>query len=130
MTILLVFLLKTLSTGVTSINPPADIDVPTGRTPAEVEEEITLHISPTAVLIDDRTISSLTNFKVPKKDLDNDASIRSLSKQLKGKVTKENKVNMNILADGKVPFDTLNAVMKSAGKTGFTGFRLLVIKEE
>ena len=70
-TILLVFLLKTFSTGITNLSPSANVTLPEAKPNDEVVEALRVEISPTAILIEDKPVVAFAKeFELNPKDLD------------------------------------------------------------
>ncbi len=69
-TILLVFLLKTFSTGVTNLSPSSSVTLPEAHSEDQVTESLKVEISPTAILIEDKPVMVLDKFQFNPHDLD------------------------------------------------------------
>ncbi|MGZ3709337.1 MAG: ExbD/TolR family protein, partial [Bdellovibrionota bacterium] len=78
-TILLVFLLKSFATGVTSITPTSNLNLPVGTSADPVTENLKVEISENAVTMDDRPITQLTKFRLDPTDIESDGTPRSLN---------------------------------------------------
>lgn len=69
-TILLVFLLKTFSTGVSNLSPSSNVTLPEAHSDDPVTESLKVEISPTAILIEDKPVMVLDKFQFNPHDLD------------------------------------------------------------
>lgn len=139
-TIILVFLLKSFSTSVTSISPSNDVVLPSALNSDEVVDSMKLEISPSVILIDDKPITTMREFRFEASDVERDGTARSLNSTLirerKKRPEKDaegkpvNPSQILVLADQKTPYATLKAVLNSASSSGFTEFKLVVVKDE
>ncbi|MGZ3688894.1 MAG: ExbD/TolR family protein [Bdellovibrionota bacterium] len=132
-TILLVFLLKSFATGVTSITPTSNLNLPVGTSADPVTENLKVEISENAVTMDDRPITQLTKFRLDPTDIESDGTPRSLNAALikeRGKDTLQKNPRLLILADQAMPYSTLKAVLASASNSGFADFKLLVVEDQ
>ncbi len=132
-TILLVFLLKSFSTGVTSLTPATDITLPEVARAEQLQESLKLEISRDAILMDDKRITQLLDFNVSALDQEGDGTPRSLNAALIGqrqKNTLQKFPKLMILADQDAPYRTIKRVLASATNTGFAEFKLVVVEEQ
>lgn len=139
-TILLVFLLKSFSTGVMQISPSSGLTLPSAQAEEMNLEAIKIEISENAVIVETEPAAALKNFLFATNDLNGDLSSKSLGEVLKkhrqkqiaiSKVNTDVKVDARILiiADQKTPYTTVKSVLASAAVQGFTDFKLAVLKE-
>jgi biopolymer transport protein ExbD len=77
-TILLVFLLKTVSTGVTTVNPSIAV-LPEADAQDKVVETMKVEISAGSIQLGDKAVTLLKDFKFDQKDLESDGTPRSLN---------------------------------------------------
>ncbi len=143
-TILLVFLLKSFSTGVSNLTPSNDLTLPSAKGGDEVADVLKVEISPNIILVDDKPITNLRNFKFDPADYESNRTSRSLniylSKEKKRRdvasapsadsAAKMNSKKIMLLADEKTPYSTLKSVLSSAGMAGFVDFKLVVIEAQ
>src|SRR4051794_6283392 len=81
-TILLVFLLKSFSTSISSITPSNNLVLPEAKGPDEVKEMLKVEISPDTILLDDKPVTTLIQFKFDRSDVESDGTSRSLNAAL------------------------------------------------
>lgn len=139
-TIILVFLLKSFSTSITTVSPSQDVILPSAVNSDEVVDSMKLEISPTVILIDDKPVTTMKDFRFEASDLERDGTARSLNSTLirerKKRPDKDAEGNpidpsqILVMADQKTPYATLKAVLNSASGSGFTEFKLVVVKDE
>lgn len=148
-TIILVFLLKSFSTGVSNITP-GGILLPVAFSADEVVDMLKIEIAPDHILVDDKVTTTLSAFKFVANDLESNGTPRSLNaalivRQEQEKLSRENQrgrqrevaetdepqlPRLMILADQKTPYSTLKAVMTSASRSGFGDFKLVVVEDQ
>ena len=138
MTIILVFLLKSFSTGASNINPTAGLVLPEAQAASPLEEMLKLEISANAVLIDDKPTTVLRSFSFISGDLESNGTPRSLNAALVAERQKNalrdpasvSAVHMMVMADQKTPYSTLKSVMTAAANNGFGDFKLVVVEDK
>src|SRR5262245_17328603 len=82
-TILLVFLLKSFSTGVSTITPTSGMVLPESQKPEPmISETLKVEISEKSILMDDKAVTELRNFALDPNDLERDGTPRSLNTAL------------------------------------------------
>ena len=139
--IILVFLLKSYSTSTISVQPTTGLQLPVADAPEDQSQAVQVEISEKAVQIDNQPAIGLTNFRFAPKDVEANGSATALDSLLKAKKTKQLaiaaantdvKANEQILvvADQKVPYHTLKTVLASAAVSGYTDFKLVVVKKD
>jgi biopolymer transport protein ExbD len=117
---------------VTNISPSDGLTLPVASTSDEVTETLKIEISPDTILLDDKSVTTLENFKFEPSDLESDRTSRSLNLSLiveKQKRADEHPKLM-LLADQKTPYSTVKRVMDSASNQGFSEFKLVVVEEQ
>lgn len=132
-TILLVFLLKSFSTGVSSLTPATEIVLPEVAKADSLQETLKVEISRDAILMDDKKVTSLEAFNIPVFDQENDGTPRSLNTALiaqRRKNTLQKYPRLMILADQEAPYATVKRVLASASQTGFAEFKLVVVEAQ
>jgi biopolymer transport protein ExbD len=152
MVILLVFLLKSFSSGISVITPSAALTLPEVALAADQAAELLkMEISKDAILIDDKPVTKLNGFAFEKNDVESDGTPRSLNIALireRERHIQESKAKaaaagtpvpetedldhpkLMIMADQKVPYKVLQRVLASAGSTGFADFKLAVVEDK
>jgi biopolymer transport protein ExbD len=148
-TILLVFLLKSFSTGVSSITPSNDVTLPLAESKDQVEEMLKVEISPSGITVDDKPATTLAAFKFDPKDQESDGTLRSLNSTLIAMKAQRNPASsgmpadpatasdpgaqykpLMILADEKTPYSLIRSVMSSAENSGFVQYKLVVVEDK
>jgi biopolymer transport protein ExbD len=146
-TILLVFLLKSFSTGVSNITPANDMMLPVANAKDTVEEMLKVEISSGAILVDDKPITTLNVFVIDPKDLETNGTVRSLNTALLTETNQRMPASVGtaaapgeapspvgkplmIMADQKTPYALIRSVMSSAENSGFSQFKLVVVEDQ
>jgi biopolymer transport protein ExbD len=137
MIILLIFLLKSMAAGTSTVSPPAGLMLPEASAHAAPIEEMTkIEISQGAVLIDGEPVTNLREFEFSPGDLEQDGTPRSLNAVLVRKHEAESKrapaeaggeIRMLVLADQRTPYSTLKTILTAATQHGFAGFKLVMV---
>lgn len=157
--ILLVFLLKTFSTGASSISPTADVTIPVAETQDQISESLKIEISEKVIIVDEKPVVDLNNFRFSKRDLESDGTPRDLNKAFiveRSKKSQEDKKKsvvdtlkspqaaesekglqqtdeankILVIADEKVPYSTLKTVLDAAANNGYQEFKLVVLEDK
>lgn len=151
--IILVFLLKSYSTGLSNISPGKDMLLPEAQAKDEMQEALKIEISVNAINIDDKPVVVLNNYEFSRQDSDGHRGSRSLYAALmkerskvvqmgesvkkkevdpKDKNSKNSKENHDstllVMADQNTPFSTIKTVLTSAAQTGFVDLKLVVVE--
>lgn len=141
--IILVFLLKSLSTGIVNITPTQGMKLPhlTTEQKYEFKEGPKVEVLAGAILVDQKPIVRLERFQLPNKGEDSsqenyDSLLKALtierSKQ-KGKLSRNAASageTLLMMADRKAPYATLKIVMNAAAEAGYGDLRLVVLGEK
>lgn len=145
-TILLLFLLKSFSVGLTTITPAGDIKLPETQANDEMAETLKVEISKDVILVDDKPVTTLANYRLESNDVEANYTPRSLNSTLikeknirkksvqdkppeeRAKALAASKLLM-ILADQKTPYITIKSVLTSASNAGFSDFKLVVVNK-
>ncbi len=139
LTILLVFLLKSFSTGATNLTPPIDLTLPAAATSDasttdDLAEAARLEVSPNAVSYEEHPVAPLAAFRFPASDLEGDGTSKTLNNYFATQFKKPKEASPNhrvlLLADRQTPYATVRSVLASAGRAGFTDFQLVVVSSE
>jgi biopolymer transport protein ExbD len=143
-TIILVFLLKSFATGTTSIEP-GEITLPESVMTDPVTETNKIQIAENGILLDDKPVADLRNYRFERGSLESDGSIRSLNTFLHDIQRKPPSVDaasadaptdlaktteMLVLADKKVPYTTVKTVLDTLSSNGFSDFKLVVVEDQ
>jgi len=145
-TIILVFLLKSFSTGLATLQPTQGMHLPSVTTSNQeaMKEAVKIEILPNAILVDQKAAVTMTNFRAPgsvtaeeEQAANEDITLNPLYKPVfqaltheKGKATTEadrKDTNLMVLADERTPYATLRTVMASAANAGFVDLQLVVL---
>jgi biopolymer transport protein ExbD len=139
-TILLVFLLKSYSASATNIAPSAGMHLPQAVGQDQMVEALKVEISEDAVQVEGQPVATLEHFQFKADDLKDGGM---LSKSLTAALERERKRQLMIaasnsdvkvdpkiivVADHKVPYQTVKSVLASAATQGYTDFKLAVFK--
>ena len=128
------FLLKTYSTTGAIISPSSDLKLPYSLSVQPPHKELTVSITQQNILVSDEPIMAV-------RDIDHDkALIQTLYSELsrRAQEAKQNEVQYSIpfthevivVADKKVPFQTLFKVIYTCGSSEYNKLRLLTIREK
>jgi len=136
-TLILVFLLKTYASGAVAITPSADVNLPLAGVSGGHLEALKVEISRNGVMVESQPVATLAEYLFDKKDLQTNGASRTLAQAfdkerqrqvLLGKTNDEVKpdARLVVVADRKVPYATIKAVLASAATHGYTDFKLAV----
>lgn len=129
-TILLVYLLKTFSTGISSITPSSAVILPWAHASDEIVETIKLEIAPHVIVIEDHPVVLLKSFAFDLNELDSSQYSKSLSSWFNKEKKQDTTPRLMILADQHTPYSTLRTVIDTATRSGFANFKLLVAEDQ
>lgn len=140
-TIILVFLLKSYSTGAISLTPSKGLSLPEAHASEASVEALKLEVSATAVQVEGQPAANLKDYKFDASDLQGNGSSKALSVALEKErqrqllIAKNNsdvKVDARVIvvADQHTPYATIKSVLASAALNGYTDFKLAVIQGE
>jgi len=130
--ILLVFLLKTYTTGMSSIVPPQGMKLPETQKSEKITEALKVEITDSAIRLDGNPVTTLTDYQFKSDDLSSEGQIDSLKRglaSLNTEQSKEGKGQLLVLADQRTPYRTLKTVLNTAALTGWRDFRLVVVED-
>jgi biopolymer transport protein ExbD len=130
-TILLVFLLKSFSVGVSAVSPTAEMVLPEVQKSDPLIENVKVEISNTSVLIDGKEVMVLKDFQPDAGSLDADGSSKAVSaalKQQREKNTLKNTSRLMLMADQAAPYAIVKSILISASTNGFEEFKLVVVE--
>lgn len=135
-TIILVFLLKSFSTGVTSVSPSSGLTLPEAAQSEEITESLKLELSEGALTLDDKPVVTLKGFKFDPSELEADGTPRTLNqafyqekekhKQPEGEQTGK----ILLLADHQAPYSTVKSVLNAAANNGYMDLKLVVVGDK
>lgn len=139
--IILVFLLKSFATGTVQVSPSAGVRMPVAQADVNQIEALKLEISEHTIQVEGSPVVALSAFRFQGKDLDVNKSSKALVTVLQkervrelyiAKINNQVKVDPKIIivADERTPYTTIKVVLASAAVTGYTDFKLAVIRKE
>lgn len=139
-TILLVFLLKSVSSSSVTINPSAGVRLPASTAEAANIEALKIEISESAVMVEQEPVLTLSKFQVDSKDFTPEGGSKILAAKLDlarkrqlliAKANTDVKVDSKVIivADQHTPYSTLKRVLASAAVQGFTDYKLAVVNK-
>jgi len=138
--ILLVFLIKSYSTSPVTVNPSADLRLPSSITQTTPVDVLKLVVSKSSISVEGTKVVSLTDGKIDKKDLDREDTsyIPELFKALDAEAKKTQgiaKVNSEVAFEGKIlvqadkdlNYELLQKVMHTSAVAGYSDLKLAVM---
>ncbi len=133
--VILVFLLKSLSTNVAAVTPTQDLTLPEVKQAPDVADALKLEISADTILVDDHSVLKLDHFQFDSRDLDETGGLKAVSKAIAAeKKNHENSESSErsvvIIADQKTPYATMKRVIASTSSQGYMNLKLMVVKEQ
>jgi biopolymer transport protein ExbD len=151
-TIILVFLLKSISGGAT-LEPTAEMNLPNVEVPDKdsIRDTVKIEISKNAVLVDTKPVMTLYNFLIDSRapasavvteglganaNLAAQAGVsQSVLKALmehrtKGGAGENGNTRIVVMADEETPYSTLKAMMNTAAVAGYVDMQLIVVGGE
>ncbi len=142
LTVLLFFLLKTISMGASEINTPKDIKLPISMSDAKAENAVTVSISNNELRANEKTLLKLKRGRFQNSDIDADQrTIRALKDFLAQEMRKRNAVykesgDLGFLTDAKIliqadkalSFSTLKLVLHTVAVVGYSNYEFVVTK--
>lgn len=140
-TIILVFLLKSYATSASNITPASGTKLAEADAADVAVEALKLEVSETAIQVEGKPVSQLSQFKFTPQDLEANGSLKSLGQALDAERKRQDMISAQnpevkkdskilIIADQKTPYSTLKPVLASAAVHGFTDFKLVVVRKE
>jgi biopolymer transport protein ExbD len=140
MTIILVFLLKSYTSSSINVQQNESLQVPKSTTQQKPQESVNITISTREVTVNDKKTTQIVNGVVPAENMNGplispllDALVKEVDKQKY--IAKYNPAapftgRVNIIADKRVPYQTLIAVLYTAGQAELGQYKLLALKTE
>lgn len=134
LTILLVYLIKVYADAPENITLNDDLRPPTSTAPENIVPSVSVLISKSAILVDQKAILQIKDGQVDTDDPGN--AYKPLAQALTARVDAIRFIeerggspfdgNLMIIADGDTPYDLVSNVLYHAGKAQFTSYRLVV----
>jgi biopolymer transport protein ExbD len=125
MTILLVFLIKSISVEESVVTESTDLALPSSTSKEAARTINNLKITKEKILSDDRIIA-----EIPSIISSDSITIPELLVLLKSEKRFEKRSEMMIQSDKETPFDVIKKVMYTCSLAGTTDFTILVLREE
>jgi biopolymer transport protein ExbD len=125
MTILLVFLIKSISVEDSVVTESTDLSLPSSTSKEAARTINSLKITKEKILSDDKIIA-----EIPSIVSSDSMTIPELLFLLKNEKKFELKREMMIQSDKETPFDVIKKVMYTCSLAGTTDFTILVLREE
>ena len=140
--IILVFLLKSFSTGLAALAPSQGMVLPnvTTMTQNQLKDATKIEILSNAILVDQKKVADINNFMIESmqalqdstQPVENGAIFKPLYEALLNEKQKDLRAgkqdsSLMILADEKTPYATLKTIMASAASAGYADLQLVVI---
>ena len=140
-TVLLVFLLKSFSTGAVNLTPSAGLKLPEAQAAEAKYEALKVEVTKDAILVEESPVVQLKDFRFRSGDIRGNLTSKSLSNALKKErkrqlvIAKHNKdvkvdAKVMIVADQRAPYQTIKSVLASAAVNGYTDFKMAVVRPE
>ena len=133
-TIILVFLLKSYSTGISNLAPTGDMTLPESKAEASFKDTLRIEINRDAITVDQTAVTVLKNFSAGIEDLEAGGKSASVYKALMQERTRKSMTgsesSLLVMADQKTPFATLKSVVNSAASAGFVDLQLVVVQAD
>ncbi len=149
MTIILVFLLKSVSFSTTTITGTDTLALPYSTTQVAPLETVKIYVTKSGIVVEDKLVAKLAGGVVEKSMIDerNDYLIPALKEAVAKEVNRQLRLeklgdrfkfqgNLSVLADKDTPYHVIMQVLYSAGQAGggagqeisFDKFRLMVMR--
>lgn len=134
-TIILVFLLKSFSTNVSNLSPSTGLELPEGRSSAELKDALKVEITKDVILVDQKPVMKLSDFQYlnaapESSEPTNDEVTVALMSQRKILPEPNRDSALLVLADGRAPYSTIKRVISSAAGAGFVDLQLVVVSPD
>lgn len=140
-TIILVFLLKSFSSGSLNLSPTSGLLLPHAHGQSANFEALKIEITDGMIQVEGEPVTPLKNFSTSSKDKAGNGSLRSLNKVLRSArnkqvaIAKQNpevKIDSKVLivSDKRTPYRTIKSVLASAAVNGYTDFKLAVVRDQ
>ena len=126
LTIILIFLLLNLTPDYAVNQVSQDIELPSAVKGSDPVGAHRIEISMSELLMDSEPIAAITDGRV------DEAGLESLTSALSPHFDPESEATepVVLLADQRVPYETVDAVLKAAGMAGFPDFRFAIVNLE
>lgn len=119
---ILVFFLLVNASEVELITPPKDVALPESRAATKPEQRLTVTVSATAILLNDRSVIAIGNL-----DAQDTGPISALQTGLEA-LTAERDSQLTLLANRAIPYQLIKRVLQSCAAAGFENTALAVLQ--
>jgi len=134
MTIILVFLIQQYANAPENINPSGDLQPPKSTAEQNIVPAARLTITKTSILVEDKVVLSVQEGHVVGSDPK--TALQPLNDALESRVKILKAIsdaggapfdgNLMVIADEDTPYDLVSTSLLSAGRAGFSSYRLIV----
>jgi hypothetical protein len=118
-----------------------DLKPPVSTTRQTPKDTVAVTVTPTAILVGEKSVVKLENGTVPANAMGGDRLVAPLSEALKKEVDKlkwiaDNNPNapfngeLSVIGDKRIPYDLLLTVLYTAGQNELQNYRFVVIQNE
>ena len=133
-TIILVFLLKSLASGASSISPTVEMNLPDGKNQGVMKDTLKIELARDSLLVDAKEVMKLQNYRFRSGDVLDSGQTNELAKVFATERANQplpaTVSQVLVLADQHAPYSTLRAVMASAASAGFVDLQLVIVERE
>lgn len=140
-TVILVFLLKSYSTSAINITPSKGVLLPSANAATQTFEALQIEVSQDAILVEGEFVVKLDQHRPSKDEMGKKGQSISLTRALQRSKKRQMLISQNnksvaqdskilIIADQKTPYSTIKVILASAALSGYTDFKLAVIRPE
>jgi biopolymer transport protein ExbD len=125
MTILLVFLIKSISVEESVVTESTDLKLPSSNSRTAARTINNLKITKDKLISDDKVVAEISSIEAS-----DSMTIPQLLFLLKNEKKFEKKSEVMIQSDKETPFNVIKKVMYTCSQAGTTDFTILVLREE
>jgi biopolymer transport protein ExbD len=137
--ILLVFLLKSYGSGVMELTNSKGLTMPRASAAAGSADALKVEISENGIALEGKSVVQMKNYVFDSKEFTSSGSSKALSEALAVERKKQIQIaktnsgvkldpRIIVVADQRVPYSTVKAVLASAAVNGYTDFKLAVVQ--
>jgi biopolymer transport protein ExbD len=134
LTVLIFFLLKSMTVTSVVISPPADLVIPRTASDTPLEDSVSVSLSNQELRMNNEVVVKLTDGQFDKTDFDSDRRTLKNLKTLLDKAAQEKRqpaadelpTKIIIQADKDLPFHTIQFLLHTAALSGFTDYQFVV----
>ena len=145
MTIILVFLLKSYTASSTNVSMTDKLSIPNSTTQLNPKDDVNVTITTAEITVNDKTAAAVVSGIIPAEyragKQANNPLVVTLYEALKKEVEKQKYIakyntaapfagRVNIISDKRIPYQTLLAVLYTAGQAELGEYKFMVMKGE